>query len=110
MGRKFVRITRLVAVAAACLAAADGVIAQGRTGAAPSDTEIAARAEEYLTAAVRVSRFSGSVLLARGGRPLFTRSYGMANNELGVPLTALRVVLLRRREDRAHDQHHVQHQ
>ena len=56
MGRKFVRITRLVAVvAAASLAAADGAIAQGRTGAAPSDTEIAARADEYLTAASRAS-------------------------------------------------------
>jgi CubicO group peptidase (beta-lactamase class C family) len=36
---------------------------------------------------MRVSGFSGSVLLARGGQPLFSKGYGMANYELDVPNT-----------------------
>jgi CubicO group peptidase (beta-lactamase class C family) len=46
-----------------------------------------AKVEEYLTAAVRVGGFSGSVLIARDGRPVFRSAYGMANRELEVPNT-----------------------
>ena len=87
MRRKLIGTTRRLVLAAACLAAVDGVFAQGRAGAVASAQDIAARADEYLTAAMRVSRFSGSVLLARDGRPLFSKGYGMANYELGVPNT-----------------------
>ncbi len=39
----------------------------------------------YLVAATRNEQFSGTVLLARDGKPVFLRSYGMANYELSVP-------------------------
>lgn len=40
--------------------------------------------DAYLRAATRNEQFSGTVLLARAGKPVFVRSYGMANYELSV--------------------------
>ena len=50
--------------------------------------DIAAKMDEYLTAHARQGRFSGSVLVARDGQPVFSRGYGMANLEHDVPNTA----------------------
>ena len=55
--------------------------------AAPSAEQIAAKADEYMNAAVKVDGFSGSILVARDGQPIVSRGYGMANFELGVPNT-----------------------
>lgn len=41
--------------------------------------------DEYIRAYVRNGDFSGSVLVARDGRVIFRKSYGMANYELSVP-------------------------
>jgi CubicO group peptidase (beta-lactamase class C family) len=49
------------------------------------DGAIVGRVDEYATALVRAGRFSGSLLVARDGRVLLEKSYGMANVELGVP-------------------------
>jgi len=46
---------------------------------------LAAEFDAYLKAAVRHDQFTGAVLVARDGVPLFRRGYGMANYELGVP-------------------------
>jgi CubicO group peptidase (beta-lactamase class C family) len=46
---------------------------------------LARELDAYLTKSVQHDQFSGTVLLARDGKPLFLRSYGMANYELGVP-------------------------
>lgn len=43
--------------------------------------------ESYMDARVRVSQFSGSVLVAREGQVVFRRGYGLANREWGVPNT-----------------------
>jgi len=43
--------------------------------------------DDDIRAYVRNGDFSGSVLVARGGRVLFRKSYGMANYELSVPNT-----------------------
>lgn len=40
-----------------------------------------------MNASVQFEKFSGRILIARNGRPLVTRSYGMANYELKVPNT-----------------------
>lgn len=45
------------------------------------------RADKYLSAAARAGKFSGSVLVARGGRVLISNGYGMASLELRVPNT-----------------------
>jgi len=57
---------------------------------APSESTDAARTKAlgaYLDALASRDLFSGTVLLARGGKPLFLKSYGMANKEWNVPNT-----------------------
>ncbi|HEY0079576.1 MAG TPA: serine hydrolase domain-containing protein [Pyrinomonadaceae bacterium] len=49
--------------------------------------DLTTRVDEYMNRAMRVHRFSGTVLLARDGRPLVSRGYGMANLEHRVPNT-----------------------
>jgi Beta-lactamase/WG containing repeat len=51
----------------------------------PSD--FASQAREYMNARARVTGFSGAVLVARNGRAVFRRSYGLANHEFGIPNT-----------------------
>ena len=87
MGRELRRITPLLLLAAGCLATVPRVAAQRPAGTVPSAQEISAKADEYLTAAMRVNGFSGSVLLARDGQPLMSKGYGMASYELDVPNT-----------------------
>lgn len=47
--------------------------------------DISGQAGEYMQAMVRMDRFTGSVLVAKDGKPLFRSSYGLANREHGVP-------------------------
>src|SRR5688500_18758027 len=54
----------------------------------PDLEETVAKFDESIKAAVRYDQFSGSVLVARDGLPVFSKSYGMANYELNVPNTA----------------------
>ena len=49
--------------------------------------DIAAKAEQYLQAATALGRFSGSVLVAKGGRVILSRGYGLANQEWDAPNT-----------------------
>ena len=51
------------------------------------DQPIAVQADKYLNDLVRQGRFSGSVLIARDGKVLLSRGYGMANLEYGIPNT-----------------------
>lgn len=53
--------------------------------AVPSDAEVAARADAYLTAMAKIRGIGGSVLIARGDRILLDRGYGTADAEHGVP-------------------------
>lgn len=55
--------------------------------APPSPGELASRVEEYMAARVARDHFSGTVLIARDGKILFSRGYGMANLELDVSNT-----------------------
>jgi CubicO group peptidase (beta-lactamase class C family) len=47
-----------------------------------------ARFDEYMSAMTRLGRFNGYVLVARDGRQVFGKGYGMANFEDEVPNTA----------------------
>lgn len=58
-------------------------IAQAR----PSDKGVAAEADRYLAGLAREGRFSGAALVAREGRVLLSRGYGLADIEHGVPNT-----------------------
>jgi CubicO group peptidase (beta-lactamase class C family) len=52
---------------------------------AVSDRRINAKADDYMRDLVRLDRFSGSVLVARGGQVLLSKGYGMANLEYDEP-------------------------
>lgn len=85
MSKQIRAANQLTAFLALCLLFVAQVSAQ--TAAASPPQEIARKVDEYMNAAVRVSRFSGAVLLARDGQPIVSRGYGMANFELDVPNT-----------------------
>ena len=46
--------------------------------------DLAREIDEYLKAAAEIQKFSGSVLVAKDGKPVLSKGYGMANYELGV--------------------------
>lgn len=50
-----------------------------------STKKLQKEADRYLKASVRHDYFSGAVLIARDGKPVFSKGYGMANYELGAP-------------------------
>jgi CubicO group peptidase (beta-lactamase class C family) len=56
------------------------------TAQAPAQ-RLASQIDDYVSAAVKRSRFSGSVLIARDGKVLVSRGYGMANREDEAPNT-----------------------
>jgi len=49
--------------------------------------DVATKVDEYINAQTKLGAFSGSVLIAHGGKVLLSKGYGMANLELGVPNT-----------------------
>jgi CubicO group peptidase (beta-lactamase class C family) len=49
--------------------------------------DVAAKADQYLTAWADQGRFSGAILIAKGDKVLLRKAYGMANFELNVPNT-----------------------
>src|SRR5689334_1725000 len=49
--------------------------------------QLASRVDEYMNAAVRQGKFSGSVLIAHEGKVLVSKGYGMASFELDVANT-----------------------
>ncbi len=52
---------------------------------ATGDAEILAALGKYVDALTARDLFSGTVLLARDGKPLFVKSYGLANKDFAVP-------------------------
>lgn len=50
-----------------------------------SDAEIVKELEDYLRKKVAADLFSGTVLVAKNGKPIFKKAYGMANNTGNVP-------------------------
>ncbi len=52
-----------------------------------TDAEVVAQLKAYVERLARRDVFSGAVLLAKGGKPLFSAAYGEANKDFGVPNT-----------------------
>jgi CubicO group peptidase (beta-lactamase class C family) len=50
-----------------------------------TDTEIVKEIETYLEQAVAEDAFSGAVLIAKDGRPIFEKAYGLANKSSNTP-------------------------
>ncbi len=53
----------------------------------PSDREIITRIDEYMQALTKLGWFSGSILIAKDGKTLVSKGYGMANLEYDIPNT-----------------------
>ena len=75
-------LRRLAALVSICALAVSLPSAQS---AAPTAADIHTRVDEYMSAAVAVNGFSGSILVAQHGQPVVNKGYGMANIELAVP-------------------------
>ncbi len=67
--------------------AAAGECGQTPLPAAENDPALEARIDEYVRPYQELGSFSGSILIARGGKILLSKGYGMANYELSVPNT-----------------------
>jgi len=61
---------------------------QASSPSAPqSRQQIAAKIDEYMQASTRLSRFTGSILVARNNQLIASKGYGMANFETATPNT-----------------------
>jgi CubicO group peptidase (beta-lactamase class C family) len=80
-------IKHVIALIALLLSFDQFLSAQSSIVTRRSDLKIASKVNEYMKAAERVNRFSGSILITRDGLPIINKGYGMANYELKVPNT-----------------------
>lgn len=87
MNKRFNVFSYLIASIALCLFFASQVSAQTVAAPPPSAQEIKTKIDEYMNAAARVNHFTGSILVARDGKPVVSKGYGMGNIELNVPNT-----------------------
>ena len=85
MCKNFNAVNHLIAPIALCLLLTASVAAQNTAASQPTADQIAARVDEYMKAVIRVDGFSGTILVARDGKPIVSKGYGMANIELNVP-------------------------
>jgi len=53
----------------------------------PTDEQIIAKTNEYMAAVEKTDKFSGTILIARDGKPVVSKGYGMANYEWGIANT-----------------------
>jgi CubicO group peptidase (beta-lactamase class C family) len=64
------------------------LLASGFAQTVVSNQEVSGKADEYMNALVNVKGFGGAVLIARDGKAIVSRGYGLADVELNVPNTA----------------------
>jgi CubicO group peptidase (beta-lactamase class C family) len=64
------------------------LLASGWAQTAVSTQEVSAKVDEYMNALGNVKGFGGAVLVARDGKAIVSRGYGLAQVELNVPNTA----------------------
>ena len=94
MYKTFTAVNRLIARIAFGLFLTASVAAQNTAASQPTADQIAAKVDEYMKAVIRVDGFSGTILVAHDGKPIVSKSYGMANIELNVPNTPQNVFRL----------------
>jgi CubicO group peptidase (beta-lactamase class C family) len=92
MFRNVIRSAVVSAILAGSALGATSATAQSAPSAkapspAPVPRDLAAKVDAYMKAAIAHDQFIGTVLIARNGAPVLTKSYGMANIELSAPNT-----------------------
>lgn len=80
-------VNRLAFALTLCLFFTLFVSGQNSAKPLPTNDQITAKVDEYMKAVLQVDGFSGTILIARDGKPIVSRGYGMANTELNVPNT-----------------------
>ena len=85
MRNKTVRLIRFIIFAALVFSIAGNSLAQ--TPAPPTNEQIVSKVNEYMSAAERISHFSGTILVARDGKPIVSKGVGMANYEWNIANT-----------------------
>lgn len=78
------RLSNLLVLICLCLLALAPISGQ-TAAAAPTTEQIVAKVDEYMSAAERIDRFSGAILVARDGKPIVSKGYSMANREWDIP-------------------------
>jgi len=81
---------RLIVLAAVCVFVFQSASAQKLK----SDRQIATEIDRYMRSAVEFEKFTGSIIVARDGKPIVSRGYGLANVEHDIPNTAKTVFRL----------------
>lgn len=71
----FNHLNRFVIIVALCLLIFQSASAQNPSASPQSTQQIAVKVDEYMNAAMRFDRFSGSILVARDGSPIVSRGY-----------------------------------
>lgn len=84
MKKKFLAAIYLTALAVFGLILTSDVAAQGSEPKLTND-QITAKVNEYMDAVLRIDGFSGTILVARDGKPIVSKGYGMANIEVNIP-------------------------
>ncbi|HEX8638978.1 MAG TPA: serine hydrolase [Pyrinomonadaceae bacterium] len=90
----FIPSKRFIILALLCFFSVQFTLAQTPAASSQTAEQIASKIDEYMNAAMKVERFSGSILAARGGQPIISKGYGLANAELKVPNTTQTVFRL----------------
>lgn len=85
MYKRFITASFLASAVAFSLLFTSDAAAQNRAASPLTNDQITARVDEYMNAVLRVDGFSGTILVARDGKPIVSKGYGMANIELNVP-------------------------
>jgi len=87
MNKTINTVNRLTFTLTLCLFFTLFVSGQSSAKPLPTNDQITAKFDEYMKAVLQVDGFSGTVLIARDGKPIVSRGYGMANTELNVANT-----------------------
>jgi CubicO group peptidase (beta-lactamase class C family) len=61
------------------------LLVAGMPGWTATNAELGSKADALIQPLVKADRFSGAVLVARDGKPIFRRGYGLANREWDIP-------------------------
>ena len=85
--------TRLMAAVSLILLYVSFIAGQG-TATLPTNDQITAKVDEYMKAVLQVDGFSGTIMVARDGKPIVSKGYGMANIELNVRNTPEKIFRL----------------
>ncbi|MGH9819356.1 MAG: serine hydrolase, partial [Pyrinomonadaceae bacterium] len=85
MYKKLFTVSFLTTVVVLYLVFTSDAAAQNGASAPLTNDQITTKVDEYMNAVMRVDGFSGTILVARDGKPIVSKGYGMANIELNVP-------------------------